>query len=133
MVKGGSIVYMGQPTVTIPEILYEENDKTSVLITSQRQGNNILVTVTVIYSMSNPILNKRTEVATSKTQWRLETDGLLTTAELYGVCPPSVSNLRESLRFPAQWRAIPRNRIVCPLQSELERNLQDCVEEFLKG
>lgn len=133
MVKSASMVYGGMPTGNPPDILYEEDDKTAVLVTGQRQGNNILITVTVIYSIKDPVLNKRFEVVKYTMQWLLETDGTLTTRELYGACLPSVGNLVELLRFPLQWRKIPRNRIVCPPQEELERNLQDCVEEFLRG
>lgn len=132
MVKAASIVYGGLPTGNPPEILFEEDDKTDVLVNCQRQGDNILVTVTVIYSIKDPIANKRSEVVSYKMQWLLETDGTLSTRDLYGACLPSVANLVELLRFPAQWRKIPRNRIVCPPQLELERNLQDCVEEFLR-
>lgn len=111
---------------------FEGEDFTMLTFAQEMDGSALIFTVYVTYAILRPGAALKTDIAKYQVTYKVEIDGgSITSESLYPTCRTTVSTLVELLRFPAQWRKIPRNRIVCPPLKDVEKALQGVVNWYV--
>ena len=131
MITRITIIQKPLPVVNDTVESFEGDESTKFTFEYQMDGRDLMLTVWVTFSMKFTQPLSKIDILKQIVTYRVEIDGGGITAEsLYPSCQAAISMLVELLRFPAQWRKIPRDRIVCPPLAELEPDLQVVVDWY---
>lgn len=129
MVVGITVLRCLEPVVNEEIDSFDGEDSVVFAFDKEMDGKFLIFSANPTYSVVLP--DRKIDVAKYFATFQVETDGGgITPGSLYPACCSAVAMLVEILRFPAQWRKIPRNRIVCPTLSELEKGLLEVVDWY---
>jgi hypothetical protein len=132
MITHISVIRCEHPVVNDIVDRFDGTPHTVLTFDKEMDGADLIFTVYIAFFMEyfdEP--RGKADIAKYFVTYKAEIDnGGIKAESLYEACRSSVGMLVEQLRFPAQWRKIPRMSIVCPTLLELKTGLQEVVDWY---